>query len=122
MRYSKESYQEESVEQLRKFVYGDGTKESPLNCKVVDAFIDIDKQRESIKKDIRRLNAEIRKLENRVQDSSLEEEKNQLIREKIALSKVVESIDDKNIFNFLSEEGLLPNYAFPEAGVTLKAV
>lgn len=113
---------EESVEQLRKFVYGDGTKESPLNCKVVDAFIDIDKQRESIKKDIRRLNAEIRKLENRVQDSSLEEEKNQLIREKIALSKVVESIDDKNIFNFLSEEGLLPNYAFPEAGVTLKAV
>lgn len=113
---------EESQEQLRKFVYGDGTKESPLNCKVVDAFIDIDKQRESIKKDMRRLTADIRKLESKVQDSSLEEEKKQLIREKAALSKVVESINDKNIFNFLSEEGLLPNYAFPEAGVTLKAV
>ena len=59
---------EESEEQLRKFVYGDGTKESPLNCKVVDAFIDIDKQRESIKKDMRRLTAEIRKIENKVQD------------------------------------------------------
>ena len=113
---------EESQEQLYKFVYGDGTKESPLNCKVVDAFIDIDKQRESIKKDIRRLSSEIRKLDSSVKDSSLEEEKKQLIREKAALSKVVESINDKNIFNFLSEEGLLPNYAFPEAGVTLKAV
>ena len=112
----------ESEEQLRKFVYGDGIKESPLNCKVVDAFIDIDKQRESIKKDIKKLTSEIRKLEKKVQDSSLEEEKKQLIREKSALSKVVESINDKNIFNFLSEEGLLPNYAFPESGVTLKAV
>lgn len=113
---------EESQEQLRKFVYGDGTKDSPLDCKVVDAFIDIYNQRESIKKDMRRLTTEIRKLENKVKDSSLEEEKKQLIREKAALSKVVESINDKNIFNFLSEEGLLPNYAFPEAGVTLKAV
>lgn len=113
---------EESIEQLRKFVYGDGIKESPLNCKVVDAFIDIYKQRESIKKDMRRLTSEIKKFENRVEDSSLEEEKNQLIREKAALSKVVKSINDKNIFNFLSEEGLLPNYAFPEAGVTLKSV
>ena len=31
-------------------------------------------------------------------------------------------INEKNVFNFLSDAGLLPNYAFPEAGIVLKAV
>ncbi|NLG33364.1 MAG: DUF1998 domain-containing protein, partial [Syntrophomonadaceae bacterium] len=31
-------------------------------------------------------------------------------------------INHKDIFNFLSDEGLLPNYAFPEAGIILKAI
>ena len=31
-------------------------------------------------------------------------------------------MNGKNTFNFLSDEGILPNYAFPEAGITLKAV
>lgn len=112
----------ESENQLNKFVYGHGVSKSPLNCKVVESFIEIDKQRESVKKDLRKLTSEIRKLEGKVSDSSLEEEKKQLIREKLALQNIVNNINDKNIFNFLSEEGLLPNYAFPEAGVTLKAV
>ena len=35
---------------------------------------------------------------------------------------VLQEISKKNIFNFLSDEGLLPNYAFPEAGIILRAV
>lgn len=35
---------------------------------------------------------------------------------------VLQEIGKKNIFNFLSDEGLLPNYAFPEAGIILRAV
>ena len=40
----------------------------------------------------------------------------------MALVNVVRSINHKDVFNFLSDEGLLPNYAFPEAGIILKAI
>ena len=32
------------------------------------------------------------------------------------------SINDRDVFGFLTDEGLIPNYAFPEAGVTLRSV
>ena len=35
---------------------------------------------------------------------------------------MVKEINKKDIFNFLSDEGLLPNYAFPESGIVLKAI
>lgn len=113
---------DESQKQLEKFVYGDGAKETPLNCRVVEAFLEIQKHIESIKKDIQNLNRVIRELDKKTSDSSYEKDKNDLVKEKMALQNIIKGIKDKNIFNFLSEEGLLPNYAFPEAGVTLKAV
>lgn len=42
--------------------------------------------------------------------------------ERLGLVRVQQDIEEKNTFNFLSDEGLLPNYAFPEAGVILKAI
>ena len=113
---------DESQKQLEKFVYGDGLKDTPLNCRVVEAFLEIQKHIESLKKDIQSLNRIIRELDKKTADSSYEKDKNDLVREKMALQNIIKGIKDKNIFNFLSEEGLLPNYAFPEAGVTLKAV
>ena len=35
---------------------------------------------------------------------------------------MLKELNKKDVFNFLSDEGLLPNYAFPEAGIILKAV
>jgi DEAD/DEAH box helicase domain-containing protein len=45
-----------------------------------------------------------------------------LLREKAALNEIVRSINERKVLNFLTDEGLLPNYAFPEAGVVLKSV
>ena len=42
--------------------------------------------------------------------------------EESALLTVLQEIGKKNTFNFLSDEGLLPNYAFPEAGIILRAI
>ena len=39
-----------------------------------------------------------------------------------ALGRVVKDINEKNTFEFMSDQGLLPNYAFPEAGIVLKAI
>lgn len=35
---------------------------------------------------------------------------------------LVNQINNKQTLNFLTDEGLLPNYAFPEAGITLRSV
>ena len=64
----------------------------------------------------------IKELEDKPQDSSYDEEIKELKREEVALLNVLQEIGKKNVFNFLSDEGLLPNYAFPEAGIILRAV
>ena len=42
--------------------------------------------------------------------------------ERSALRSLVTRINQRDTFGFLTDEGLLPNYAFPEQGVTLKSV
>ena len=42
--------------------------------------------------------------------------------EKSSLNAIIAKINDKDTFNFFTDEGLLPNYSFPEAGVTLRSI
>ena len=51
-----------------------------------------------------------------------EKELRELSIEKSALQSLVKSISDKDTFNFFTDEGLLPNYAFPEVGVMLNSL
>lgn len=121
-RIFEEKLSDESLKELKLFAFGEEDKKAPLNYKIINAFVELNKERESIKKDLREITKAIKKLENGVQDRSIEEEKKELELEKSALKNLVASINSKNIFNFLSDEGILPNYAFPEAGVILKAI
>jgi DEAD/DEAH box helicase domain-containing protein len=62
-----------------------------------------------------------------VQDEAMREEDRQkelgeLRQEKSALQDLLRNLRDRNVLNFLTDEGLLPNYAFPEQGVTLRSV
>src|SRR5690606_90734 len=61
-------------------------------------------------------------LERKPKDTSYDAELKALRRERTALSAVIQDINRKDVFNFLSDEGLLPNYAFPEAGIVLRAL
>ena len=80
------------------------------------------KQRDGIQSSIKELNKMIKALEDKPQDSSYDEQIKELKAERAAWTSVVAKINEKNVFNFLSDAGLLPNYAFPEAGIVLKAV
>ena len=64
----------------------------------------------------------VKDLESKPKDSSYEDEIKELKAEQAALINVLKELNKKDVFNFLSDEGLLPNYAFPEAGIILKAV
>ncbi|MDO4231344.1 MAG: DEAD/DEAH box helicase [Lautropia sp.] len=45
-----------------------------------------------------------------------------LSQERRALSRLISSIQTRNTLNVLTDEGLLPNYAFPEQGVLLRSI
>lgn len=113
---------EETKKELRIFAQGENVKESPLHLKVLEAFESIFRQREGLRKSIKQLTKMIKELESKPHDSSYDQDIRELNSERGALTRVVTEINKKDVFNFLSDEGLLPNYAFPESGIVLKAI
>lgn len=109
-------------EELQDFARGKDDEESPLVVKILDSFESLRKQRVALKDSVKNLKDMIKELEDKPKDSSYEEEIQDLKKERNALQNVIKEIDKKNIYNFLSDEGLLPNYAFPEAGIILRAM
>ena len=109
-------------EELMIFAKGDGTEQSPMYRKIIESFEIIKEERNSLKANIKSLEAMIKELQAKPQDSSFDDQIKELNAEKAALHSVINEINNKNVFNFLSDEGLLPNYAFPESGIILRAL
>ncbi len=109
-------------EELQVFARGNSPDTSPMHLKVLDAFEDLKKQQKALKASVKKLKDMRKELEAKPKDSSYEDEIKKLKGEEEALQNVSQELGRKNIFNFLSDEGLLPNYAFPEAGIILRAV
>lgn len=112
----------ETARELMEFVLGDPWENSPMYQRVSQAFAGLRRERDARSAELRDLGKMIRELEGKPKDSSYDQELQKLKGERRALADVVRQINHKNVFNFLSDEGLLPNYAFPEAGISLKAV
>ena len=108
--------------ELRTFAQGNKLKESPMHMRILEAFKALKKQKDSLSQSIKQLRDMVKELESKPKDSSYVEEIKELKAEQAALINVVKEINKKDIFNFLSDEGLLPNYAFPESGIILKAI
>lgn len=108
--------------ELRRFAQGDKLSDSPMYERVLESFRSLKKQRDSLQESIKDLETLVKELESKPKDSSYDEEIKELKSEQIALRNVCREINKKDVFNFLSDEGLLPNYAFPESGIILKAV
>ena len=109
-------------QELRDFAQGDRLKKSPMHMSILESFQALKKQRDSLSGSIAQLKDMVKDLENKPKDSSYEDEIKELKAEEAALINVLKELNKKDVFNFLSDEGLLPNYAFPEAGIILKAI
>lgn len=107
---------------MEKFAKGNGINDSPMHLKILSAFENLNTHKDALRKSIKELTNMIKELEAKPKDSSYDENIKKLKNERNALVNVVQSIKKKDVFNFLSDEGLLPNYAFPEAGIILKAI
>lgn len=108
---------------LKAFAAGDaGSGESRLHVKIYDAFFARKKLREFYQDQKAVIDEVIRELKSHPADSSYEEQINEHEIEKRTIGNVIKSINSENVFGFMSREGLLPNYAFPEEGANLRVV
>ena len=64
----------------------------------------------------------IKALKAKPQDEATKAEIDQFDRERQGALMLVKEINQRELLNTLTDAGLIPNYAFPEAGVELKSV
>ncbi|NCC60224.1 MAG: DEAD/DEAH box helicase [Verrucomicrobiae bacterium] len=112
----------ESESHLDHFAHGSNQEES-LGYKIVSGLQAKLKERTAFKSRIQRMTTLIkRKMNDPAKDKNYDDDLREMQLEKRGLQELVKNINSKNIFNFFTDEGLLPNYAFPEQGVTLHSV
>ncbi len=113
----------DSIQQLHGFMDGRTDEEGSLSYHIVEGLQALKKEKESLKRKIQTLKGKISKKEKETaRDKNYETELTELKREKSALQALLKTMLDKNTYNYFTDEGLLPNYAFPEAGVQLKSI
>lgn len=112
----------EAENEIKVFAEGNRIENSPMHMKIYEAFENLKAQKMALQTNVKELKKMIKDLESKPKDSSYDAEIKDLRSECSALLRVIKDMNKKDIFNFLADESLLPNYAFPEAGIILKAV
>ncbi len=79
------------------------------------------KMREDLNKHIKRIAKRIDDLKNAPQDDNYQNDLNKLESHKRGFGGMRWKIGELNVFNFFSDAGILPNYAFPQSSVTLNS-
>ena len=119
---------DQSRDYLTGFLHGDDALDGDdeprlsLRFRMVNRFHEIAKERKALRADVNALGRRIQVLKRAPEDEATTQEIKQLTRERGGLQGLLRKLNGRETFNFLTDEGLLPNYAFPEAGVTLKSV
>ncbi|MCG6134004.1 MAG: DEAD/DEAH box helicase [Nostoc sp. LLA-1] len=111
-----------SAEQLKIFIEKGENDEGGLRWHIVNRLQEVVEERRRLKNQSDTLRRRIKDKEKAAKSENHEEELAELHRERGGLMELAKNISDKNTFNFFTDEGLLPNYAFPEPGVILKSI
>jgi DEAD/DEAH box helicase domain-containing protein len=108
---------------LARFVNGRQDEESSLAFKIINKLQGIARDVAEIKRLREKTAREVEKLEQLpVRGEEQEEELKTLRQERAALARLIGGIEGKATLNVFTDEGLLPNYAFPEQGVLLRSI
>src|SRR5690606_17025319 len=100
---------------------GDGDK--PLRFRLVDAFHDELRQRNALQLEAKRNGDEIKRLQTlEAKPEDVEDRIERLEQEKDARMALAREIDRRPTLELLTDQGILPNYAFPESAVRLSSV
>lgn len=114
---------EHTRQRILAFSRGSDLERPGLERSIWEGLEDLVKERTTLRRRIRNLRDKIRELErDPARGRNADDEVELLKRERAALNDVVTDLNTKNVLNFFTDEGLLPNYAFPEPGVVLRSV
>ena len=106
---------------LTKFLHGADSDDS-LRLRVLKRLKEVADDRQSLRNDVEALGRRIRVLKRGPTDEQAEADIRRLSGERTAMQRLLRDINGRETFGFFTDEGLLPNYAFPEQGVTLNSV
>ena len=96
------------------------SQEDGLPFRLIDGLRRMKKQRDSLRRRAQTVRNALMKMKE--DPAAKNEEVVSLAREKRALERLFRELGEMPLFNLLTDEGLVPNYAFPESGVTLRSV
>ncbi|WP_435980443.1 DEAD/DEAH box helicase [Psychrobacter sp. DM4] len=108
--------------QGRKSLSGEQAEHTPLSWRIVNRLKELLDSRESHRKRAADLKKNFEVLSKQPADDARDQTLGDLKRERDALLSLMGSINKQPTLSFFTDEGLLPNYAFPEEGVTLNSV
>ena len=111
-----------SRETLRNFARGNGSQGGVAH-RILIRLTEHARDRAALRDRLTRIGAALRKNRDTVaRDEALDQAKRELEQQRDGVHGMLKQINDKLTLNFFTDEGLLPNYAFPEEGVELRSV
>ena len=114
----------ETKRQLKTYFMGNAedTARSPLAVHVLERMLEMLEQRRGLAEHQKHLENQLTNLLKQPEDGAKRDRQQHLESELQGIKRLKMGLDQKDTLNFLTDEGLLPNYAFPEEGTTLKSV
>lgn len=106
---------------LLDYMQGQGEADG-LRTRLMKALEELLEERRAYKKRKDELDKAVKQLKQKPQDEATKADIDNLLRERDKLLELIKEIDSRDLLGTLTDAGLIPNYAFPEAGVQLKSV
>ena len=108
-------------DRLTQFMQGTGDEDG-LRTRLLKILEELMAERKLHRKRAELIKAQITTVGQRPQDEATKDEIGKLRRERDKVLELVKEINQRDLLNTLTDAGLIPNYAFPEAGIELKSV
>ncbi len=102
--------------------YKGSEQEKSILVRLFEVFDSLNKEKSVQKKRADSIKDKLAALSKQPKDEAIISEIEQLQRERDSALAIIREIDQRELLNTLADEGLIPNYAFPEAGVELKSI
>ena len=107
---------------LRTFLSRPETSASSLRCRIVEGLERKSTQQADLRRKIRTVRRKLQRLAKAPTDRNTLDKQAKLRQERSALRGILKEIRNTYVFRFLTDEGILPNYTFPQSGATLQSV
>lgn len=108
-------------QRLQDYIQGQGDSDG-LRSRLLKYLQELVEERKTYKKRKEQIDIAKSAAAQRPQDEATIAEIDALLRERDKMLELIAEINKRDLLNTLTDAGLIPNYAFPEAGIELKSV